>query len=218
MSTIVRFNIGGFHHEVSRSLLNRYPDSMLNIISSSQWQKNPDSEIFIERDGSRFKFCLDYLRDAKCNLPLTVSRDAVIEDLFYYGIIVPDDKTIKYFPSLHTQRFQAFKCTRVLLLQLKTKIFTLSKTSDVDSVHQHQCYFVVRKFLCQYIESGKMYYCFNLNAKTAFDERLHNCLKKRAKMLDECLQEYGLKLNGFGFMENNHTTEFDLGWVRFTGN
>ena len=85
---------------------------MLNTISSSQWQKNPDSEIFIERDGSRFKFCLDYLRDAKCNLPSTLSRDAVIEDLFYYGIIVPDDRSMNYFPSLQTKHFQALNCTR----------------------------------------------------------------------------------------------------------
>ena len=214
MSSTVRFNIGGFHYEVSRSLLNRYPNSMLNIISSPQWQKNPDSEIFIDRDGSRFKFCLDYLRDAKCNLPLTVSRDAVVEDLFYYGIIVPDDKTINYFSSLQTQRFQALKFTREFLSHLNTKIITLSKTTDVDSVHQFQCYNIVRKFVCQYIESGELHYCFSLSSKTEFDERLYNCLKKRTKMLESCLQEYGLKLNGFGFIENNRTTEYTLGWVR----
>ena len=107
------------------SLLKRYHDIMLNTISSSQWQKNPDSEIFIERDGSRFKFCLDYLRDAKCNLPSTLSRDAVIEDLFYYGIIVPDDRSMNYFPSLQTKHFQALNCTRELLIQLNRTIFTL---------------------------------------------------------------------------------------------
>ena len=64
MSNIAKFNIGGQQrYEVSRSLLEQYPNTLLTTIASDRWQKNEDTEIFIERNGLRFQFVLDYLRD-----------------------------------------------------------------------------------------------------------------------------------------------------------
>ena len=83
---IVKFNVGGTRYEVARSLLDACPDSMLARIVSKEWHQNEETEIFIERDGTRFKYCLDVLRDGKVSLPLTVSKSAILEDLIYYGI------------------------------------------------------------------------------------------------------------------------------------
>jgi hypothetical protein len=59
---------------------------MLTKIASDQWQEDPESEIFIERDGSTLSYVLKYLRDGKVKLPTTETKSDVIEELVYYNI------------------------------------------------------------------------------------------------------------------------------------
>ena len=71
----VKFNIGGLIHEVSQSILDMHPDSMLAKSASELWKK--ESDIFIERDGARFCFVPDYMRNGKVNSPSDgVERDS----------------------------------------------------------------------------------------------------------------------------------------------
>jgi len=95
MTDIAKFNIGGQRYEVSRSLLESHPDTMLAKSASDQWQKDPKSEIFIERDGQRFRYILDYLRDGKVCLPLIETRDAFVAELEYYNIGIGMDKIVR---------------------------------------------------------------------------------------------------------------------------
>ena len=88
----MKFNIGGLRYEVSRSLLERHSESMMAKIASDQWQEDPESEIFIERDGSTFRYVLKYLRDGKVKLPITETKSDVIEELAYYNIDHDADK------------------------------------------------------------------------------------------------------------------------------
>jgi hypothetical protein len=69
------FNIGGLIYEVSQSVLDMRPDSMLAKSASELWKK--ESDIFIEHDRARFRFVLDYMRDGKVNSPSDgVERDS----------------------------------------------------------------------------------------------------------------------------------------------
>jgi len=43
MTEVIKFNIGGQRYEVSRSLLDKHPDSMLARISAQQWQEDPEA-------------------------------------------------------------------------------------------------------------------------------------------------------------------------------
>ena len=93
-----KLNIGGTRYEVSNSLLDQFQDSMLRRITSDTWNNesnddpllDPDltkkEEIFIERDGGRFKFVLDYMRDGEVSLPLSIPRQQLVSDMEYYGI------------------------------------------------------------------------------------------------------------------------------------
>lgn len=85
---VVKIIVGGTRYEVAMSLLEAHPDTMVARIVREDWQQrdNSEEEIFIERDGARFKYFLDYLRDGKVSLPLTVSKSAILEDLVYYGV------------------------------------------------------------------------------------------------------------------------------------
>lgn len=89
---IVKFNVGGTKYEVSRSLLDRYKDCMLATICSESWSKTnqdastEDNEIFIDRNGERFQYVLDYMRDGRVELPRSVSKSLFQADLDYYGL------------------------------------------------------------------------------------------------------------------------------------
>ncbi len=43
-------------------------------------------EIFIDRDGSLFRHVLNYLRDGKITIPVTVAKSAIMRELEYYGV------------------------------------------------------------------------------------------------------------------------------------
>jgi len=83
--TVFKFNVGGTRYEASQSLVNSFPNTLLAKSASKQWNEDPNAEIFIERDGSRFRYVLDCMRDGRVSLPVGVSKDAVLEDLKYYG-------------------------------------------------------------------------------------------------------------------------------------
>ena len=95
MTNIVLFNVGGKQYKVSRSLLEMHPNTMLTRSASEHWLHNPDAEVFIERDGIRFEFVLDYLRDdGHVILPITVPKPSFVADLVYYGVENIDESTI----------------------------------------------------------------------------------------------------------------------------
>lgn len=81
----VLLNVGGTKFEVSRTLIQQYPNTMIARLISETWQKNTNDEIFIGRDGRRFRYVLDYMRDHRIHLPLSASKTAVLRDLEYYG-------------------------------------------------------------------------------------------------------------------------------------
>jgi hypothetical protein len=63
-----------------------------NGSNESEEKKNDEAadgksqDFFIERDGERFRYCLDYMRDGgTVNLPPTIPKDALLQDLTYYG-------------------------------------------------------------------------------------------------------------------------------------
>ena len=89
MAETVHFNVGGTKYEVARSLIQRYPNTMLARMISEEWQNsngNNTNELFIERDGDRFRYVLDYLRDGKIILPINIPKSSMMEELQYYGI------------------------------------------------------------------------------------------------------------------------------------
>lgn len=100
----VCFDVGGTVYKVSRSLLEMYPHTMLARMASEEWQpKDADGRanpkpLFIDRDGERFRYCLDYMRDGGVvSLPFTVSREAFLNDLLYYGFdeVDPDAVAVR---------------------------------------------------------------------------------------------------------------------------
>ena len=88
----VKFDVGGTKYRVARSLIERFPETVLARMVSNTWQDDPDKEIFIERDGLRFSCVLDYMRDKKVHVPVNTTKASVLQDLEYFGFgEIPDD-------------------------------------------------------------------------------------------------------------------------------
>jgi hypothetical protein len=86
MTNTATFNVGGQVYQVSRSLLDQYPDTMLFKSASEIWKEDPEAEIFIPRNGTRFQYVLDFLRDGRLSLPSSESEDEIFMELEYYGV------------------------------------------------------------------------------------------------------------------------------------
>jgi hypothetical protein len=105
----VTFNVGGEKFQVARSLLDFYPDSVLAKSISERW-KQPDQdakeEIFFDRCPQLFRQVLEYLRNKKVHLPITVSKNAVLSELEYYCV---DDVEEEAIDESLTRRDQCLK-------------------------------------------------------------------------------------------------------------
>ena len=68
---IVKLNVGGQYFTTSRQTLTSDPNSMLAAMFSGRHklETTGDGSFFIDRDGTHFRFILNYLRDGKLILP-----------------------------------------------------------------------------------------------------------------------------------------------------
>jgi BTB/POZ domain len=117
--TIVKFNVGGKRFDISRSLINAFPNTMLSKAVSETWQKSDDDPIFIDRDGERFHYVLDYMRDGYTSLPYNITQDAVLNELSYFGFenVDPETITVQYSPSFAVNLVASYYYKHPLMIQ-----------------------------------------------------------------------------------------------------
>ena len=70
-SSTVKLNVGGQHFVTTIQTLTKDPNSMLAAMFSGKFDTKPseDGSFFIDRDGTHFRFILNYLRDGELILP-----------------------------------------------------------------------------------------------------------------------------------------------------
>ena len=70
-SSTVKLNVGGQHFLTSVQTLRKDPNSMLAAMFSGKFDRksSEDGSFFIDRDGTHFRFILNYLRDGELILP-----------------------------------------------------------------------------------------------------------------------------------------------------
>ena len=85
--SIVKLNVGGQHFTTSLQTLTRDPNSMLAAMFSGRHevQTTEDGSFFIDRDGTYFRFLLNYLRNGELILPdgATFLKELEAEAKFY---------------------------------------------------------------------------------------------------------------------------------------
>ena len=83
----VKLNVGGQHFTTSVQTLTKDPNSMLAAMFSGRFEMKPseDGSFFIDRDGTHFRFILNFLRTGKLTLPegATCTKELEEEAEFY---------------------------------------------------------------------------------------------------------------------------------------
>ena len=86
-SSTVKLNVGGHHFTTSVQTLTKDPNSMLAAMFSGKFDMKPseDGTFFIDRDGTHFRFILNYLRSGELVLPegATCHKELDAEANFY---------------------------------------------------------------------------------------------------------------------------------------
>jgi len=92
-SKLVKLNVGGHLFSTSLETLTKDPGSMLHAMFSGRFDTKPseDGSYFIDRDGTHFRYILNYLRTGQLIVPQdkTVFKELLAEAEFYQveGII-----------------------------------------------------------------------------------------------------------------------------------
>ena len=105
-SSTVKLNVGGHNFTTSVQTLTKDPKSMLAAMFSGKFEMKPseDGTFFIDRDGTHFRFILNYLRNGELILPegATFLKELEAEAKFYQIQGILDElkpKTPKHFEA-----------------------------------------------------------------------------------------------------------------------
>ena len=82
----VTFDVGGRLHKVRNSFISLNQNNVIGRLGQIALDRNVDEPIFIDRDGDIFIYVLNFLRDGRIELPMTVAKQAFMNELRYYGI------------------------------------------------------------------------------------------------------------------------------------
>ena len=99
-SSIVKLNVGAYYFKTSLETLTKDPNSKLAAMFSSESEMKPseDGAFFIDRDGTHFRFILNYLRTGKLTLPegATFTEELKEEAEFYQiqGLVEEFNKSV----------------------------------------------------------------------------------------------------------------------------
>lgn len=81
----ITYDVGGKLYRVSTSLVDRFPNTILSQARFDKVVEHSNLPIYIERNGERFQYVLDYMREGTVQLPSSVNKEAVLNDLKYLG-------------------------------------------------------------------------------------------------------------------------------------
>ena len=190
MTTKVCLNVGGLKFEVERSLIENYSDTMLARLISSRWNQNPEegSEIFIGRNGRRFEFVLDYMRDRKIQLPSSVPKQAILQELQYFGFEnIPDNAIIIAYSGYEAGQqmtwYQEAHIRRLEELRASQKHILLSIEYEIVAIECYNKFCLAGRHKINFNSGERGYENF---FKYDFDQQV----------FDQCLEKYGLRYAG----------------------
>lgn len=93
---LIKLNVGGTRYTTSLATLTAIPEAYFSSLFSGDWQQvlTAEGEVFLDRDGERFKIILEYLRAARDQQAFLVPRNLERRELAslaaeaqYFGLV-----------------------------------------------------------------------------------------------------------------------------------
>ena len=143
----IKFNVGGRLYEVSRELIDKYPDTVLGTLVETAWKEDPEETVFIDRNGDTFAYVLDFMRYGSIDLPATISKSMFDRELGFYGINFEEGAINEESLTQVTNTFHLYKSKHDMFLlaleayyQYSTKKVTTSSSVIVNIPSNHKLY------------------------------------------------------------------------------
>jgi hypothetical protein len=105
----VKFNVGGRAFEVSRSLLDKYSDTVLGRMVSETWHEDAEKPVFIDRNGDLFSQVLDFMRYGSIELSSATPKSMFDRELDFYGITAEEGSVQHQSLAKVTEEFSCWK-------------------------------------------------------------------------------------------------------------
>ena len=198
----VHFNVGGQLYQVARSLLELYPSTMLYSAAAERWQTDPNATIFIQGNGERFQYCLDYMLRQRVHLPLTIPKAAVLADLDYYGF--PD------VDPLHVTGNSVIDEVMDQITEVNEKLRDLARKTEEVKLKK-ACLLLAIEFYAKVVHTESLTITISqaqrddMQLQPFFDSfRNENNLK----IFNDCLALYGLRYLSFQVSWLRHPNEY----------
>jgi BTB/POZ domain len=195
-SSTVKLDVGGSVYKVSRSIIESFPETMLARLISKRWTTRSDDNatIFIDRNGDRFQYVLDYMRDKEIHLPLSVPKAAMMNDLEFLGFSNIDSNSIHDGAASAEAATQIAICEAQYQQELEFCHRTVRKFQKKITYLNvaHSCFLSYSR--CGHLLSSEFYLGdYSLNLMTLKDE-INSAFESFDRVLfDECLAIHGLK-------------------------
>lgn len=127
---IAIFNVGGTRYDVAIDILMKFEDTLLAQLVVLKGNKNSQEPIYIERDGERFRYILDWYRDGRINVPKTDSIESIKSDALFFGlprnIIIEESHSFDDF-------LESFDMVAYRYKKMKSNLKKITVNSSVDS-------------------------------------------------------------------------------------
>jgi BTB/POZ domain len=139
--------------------------------------------VFIDRDGERFVYVLDYMLDGKASLPVSISKTSFISDLKYYGIDTKDSVSIL---------MNSGTCASQLFLCMKNHDNHIMKRLDFKKKRMpHPCY--SKQTLENILSTSIRKQDFHMDLPDFFQG--HSVTSETSSLFQEILKENGVHVD-----------------------
>lgn len=95
--TTIWFRVGGVSFEVSRSLVEGFPTTILYRLLSESMNTltNANEGLFVQCNRNRFEYIIEYMMFGKVCLPDSIPKEVLLRDLKYLGFENVNESDIK---------------------------------------------------------------------------------------------------------------------------
>jgi BTB/POZ domain len=160
-----------------------------NIDNDEKKKKNKNKKaIFIERNGARFGFVLDYLRDGSVTLPVTVAKAAFLTDLDYFGVPYSEEDSSAHSSS----RIHGVGTVAAVMARGHHEADRLRELATIAKERADYCQ-LANEVFAEYCRSGRLKFTpLWISTNTVF-EQSHLL---QSALLSPHMEKFGLEVRG----------------------